>query len=59
MTWITNDEIEQFRLNLSNRSIACGAGVFFKARDHKFAAILTWEKWVGRGWGKMDENTCP
>ena len=30
---------------------------FFKARDRKFAAIaaiLTWEKWVGRGWGKMD-----
>ena len=39
--------------------LACSAGVFFKAsgrkaRDHKFAAILTWEKLVGRGWGKMD-----
>ena len=30
---------------------------FFKACDGKFAAIaaiLTWEKWVERGWGKMD-----
>ena len=45
--------------------LACSAGVFFKERDHKFAvilefaAILTWEKWVERGWGKMDENACP
>ena len=42
--------------------LACSAGVFLKARDRKFAAILefatilTWEKWVGRGWRKMDEN---
>ena len=28
----------------------------FGARDRKFAAILVWEKWVGRGWGKMEEN---
>ena len=26
------------------------------AHDLKFAAILTWEKWVGWGWGKMEEN---
>ena len=44
----------------SPSKLACSAGVFFfKARDRKFAAILTWEKWVGRGWGKMDENACP
>ena len=31
----------------------------FGARDRKFAAILVWEKWVGRGWGRMEENACP
>ena len=25
-------------------TVACSAGVFFKARDHNFAAILTWDK---------------
>ena len=54
------------RLSAVSKWEACSAGVFFGARDRKardrkfaaiFAAILTWEKWVGKGSGKMDENT--
>ena len=46
-------------------TLECSAGVFFGARDRKFAAILefaailAWEKWVGEGGGggeKKDEN---
>ena len=45
--------------------LACSAGVFLKARDGKiaavleFATILTWEKWVGRGWGKNAYFSLP
>ena len=28
-------------------TLACSAGVFVRARDRKFAAMLAWVKWVG------------
>ena len=30
-----------WNFRLARDEVACSAGVFFKARDHKFAAILT------------------
>ena len=42
-------------MKIDGSKVACIAGVFFKACDRnfaailKFAVILTWEKWVGRG----------